>query len=134
VFRVGDFAITVVVPAGTIAETTYGGTGGGGTTGAAKAGAAKAGAAKAGAAKAGAAKAGAAKAGAAKAGAAEERLQDRGQGPIELALTVADLGGTRAALAAGGAHPEPVPDDPAALLVTQDQILGARLIFRQRTG
>jgi hypothetical protein len=119
VFRVGDFAITVVVPAGTIAETTYGGTGGGGTTGAAKAGAAKAGAAKA---------------GAAEAGAAEERLQDRGQGPIELALTVADLGGTRAALAAGGAHPEPVPDDPAALLVTQDQILGARLIFRQRTG
>lgn len=90
IFRLGDFAITVVAPDVAAAETGD------------------------------------------SAGAAEERLQDRGQGPIELGLAVADLDRTRAALEAGGAHPEPVLGDAGALLVTEDQILGVRLIFRLR--
>lgn len=106
VFRLGDFSISVVVPTGSIAATTYGGT---------DAVAERTDGAEA-------------------LGAAEERLQDRGQGPIELGITVADLDRARAALERGGAHPRAVPADPAALLVDAHQILGARLIFRQSRG
>jgi hypothetical protein len=50
-------------------------------------------------------------------GPTQQILQEHGEGPIQLTLTVNDLKHAREVLTQGGAHPGPDPQDPAALRI-----------------
>jgi catechol 2,3-dioxygenase-like lactoylglutathione lyase family enzyme len=63
------------------------------------------------------------------AGTIQRALDEQGEGPWELRLTVADLERARAALAAHSIAGEPVPGEQAALRIPTGAALGANLVL-----
>ena len=66
------------------------------------------------------------------AGPVQQMLEEVGEGPFEITLTVRDLNQAREALKQGGMSPEPGSETSATLLLPIHQALGARLVLTER--